>query len=234
MLANSSNKYSMISLFYNLIIMSGKRKLDRTGEDWDDATQTEGLTKRIKFTGEGEKIKLRPGTNEVVADPKRGIAWNTVIAMMVRNGVAKITDEDNVIVKTSEGLGAFDSLDEIIEEDAQNEIQCRDVNDPEEKKTFIELWVRERFTQLHGKISNASYNKVLEMLPDIAAGLMEDLHDTQKIQLSIAKRIVTILESLNRGDMDQKEYKALYDFFATLGEIKNVLTLQAMKHADNS
>lgn len=204
--------------------------MDRTGEDWDDKNQTEGLAKRIKFTGQGEKIKLRPGTNEVLADPKRGLSWDTIITMMVKNGVAAITDEENVIVKTAEGLGQYDSLTDIIEEDAIANLKNLDIANPEEKKKFIELWVRERFTQLHSKVSDASYNKVLKMLPEIADGLMDDLHATQNIQVSIAHRVVTILESLNSGEIDQKEYKELYQFFARLGEIKDEVTAQEVKN----
>ncbi|MCA9374573.1 hypothetical protein KC725_05435 [Candidatus Peregrinibacteria bacterium] len=216
----------MISSFDNLIIMNGHRKVDRTGEDWDDATQTEGLTKRIKFTGEGEEIKLRPGTEDVVADPKRGISWSSIVQMMVKTGVAAVTDEENVFIKTAEGLAGHDSLQDIIDQDIKENISSLNPDDSEQGKTFIELWVRERFTKLHGEISDSSYKKVLEMLPSIADGLMKDIHTTQNIQVSIAHRVVSILEDLNSGEIDQKEYQKLYQFFVTLGETKDAIADQ--------
>lgn len=205
--------------------MKGDRLVDRTGKDWDEESQTTGLSNRIKVASPEKRITLRPKTEEVTADPARGVRWNNLIELMIDKRILARTDEPRTFIKQTEGLGNEETKDihELIESTIQNEMSTLDTRNEAERKRFIELWVREQLTRIHGEIEPKTYNKILAMLPAIAEELNIEMLNTTAVQIEIAQKAVNLLSSVNASEVSKVEYDKLSDFFINLREVINVI-----------
>lgn len=227
--------------------MPKKRRADRSEKDWDDATQTEGLASRIKFTPPEEKVVLRSETEKVTAEIRRGIRWDELIDLMVEKGLLARTDDERTFVKKSEGLGEEKNptIKTIIEEGIEEKMDSLDIRDPEQRKKFIELCIREELQSLYGTVSRRTHAKVLEMVPSMAEELTPlivlpvsmvepnrpelekyvkgDTYAT--LGLKVAEKLVEFIGRINSPEISSQDYKKLVEFFSNLrgmgGKIAN-------------
>ena len=211
--------------------MSEKRKIDRTGEDWEDADQTEGLAKRIKFTAPEKEIILRPGTEQVVANPERGLRWSKLIDFLVEAGIVARTDQERTVVKKAEGL---EDIPKIIQDSIDDRMENLDLREEDQRREFIELWIREEFKMLHAEIHPKTHERILGLIPTIATELAtlikipvgiissnhpaisSDIDCYMTVDMKVTKKMLTFIEKVNDPDMSSRDYQKVVNFFSKL------------------
>lgn len=225
--------------------MPKDRKLDRSDKDWDHPTQTEGLASRIKFTPPEKTIVLRPQTEEVIAEVRRGIKWDELIDLMVEKGIVAKTDEERTFIKKSEGLGEeHGGLEKMIEKNIKEEMEQLDIRDPEKLKKFLQLSIRESVKGFYGSLRPSTHQKLLELIPAIAeaiASVIElpiSLFEPNRVELckgmkgdsymtigpKISKKALEFFDQVvGSQDMPSYEHERVRNFFSNLSDLGSTI-----------
>lgn len=177
----------------------GKRRLDRGKNNWGSEIEQDRIVHRIFFTGPGEPVELRAGTDDILYDNITGSTWRDVTEVLDQQGVLSI-HEDGTIVKTEEGFGGDDvkkagyvpkyHLGKIMEERDKKTLNAMNLHDPEQFGQFITTILLRGIRESHYRHRAHDFTGLLPALAEVAIRKISIARDMQADEATQNKGLV--------------------------------------------